>query len=161
MYGKNTHNQKLSALSEQQEKPLFSVSNTVRLFELKKTPPTYVLETLCLGPRNPVLERFDPKDVLIELDHFLDHCKNNYLSDEIITYINVKTINYIKKCKKIKNSRNVILTKKYITDNGLLTIPFDKGVGICIMHKDTYNKKKWTQSYPGCHKVTDSLIKSA
>ena len=94
-----------------------------------------------MGPRNPVLERFDPKDVLVELDKFLSHCKKNCLSDEIITDINVKTLNYIKKCKKLKNSRNVALTKKYLKENGLLAIPFDKGVGICIMHKETYNAK--------------------
>ena len=69
--GKHTHNQKLYNLSEEQEKPLFNVSNTVRLFELDKTPPTYVIETLSLGPRNPVIERFNPNDVLVELDRFI------------------------------------------------------------------------------------------
>ena len=138
---KNTHNQKLHVLSEEQEKPLFSVSNTVRLFELNKVPPAYVLETLSLGPRNPVLESFDPKDVLVELDKFLKHCNKAYIPEETLTDINVKTFNYIKKCKKLKNSRNVNLTKKYLKENGLLAIPFDKGVGICLMHKDTYHKK--------------------
>ena len=52
--GKNRHNEKLCMLSEEQEKPLFSVSNTVRLFEIDKPPPQYVIDTLSLGPRNPV-----------------------------------------------------------------------------------------------------------
>ena len=139
--GKDTHNKKLHTLSEEQEKPLFSVSNTVKLFGLNKAPPTYVMETLSLGPRNPVLERFDPKDVLVELDRFLNHCKKSFVSDEIITDVNVKTLNYIKKCKKLKNSRNITLTKKYLKENDLLAIPFDKGVGICVMHKDAYHEK--------------------
>ena len=139
--GKHTHNQKLYNLSEEQEKPLFNVSNTVRLFELDKTPPTYVMETLSLGPRNPVIERFNPNDVLVELDRFLKHCKKECLSDEIITDINIKTLNYIKKCKKLKNSRNITLTKRYLKENDLLAIPFDKGVGICLMHKDAYHDK--------------------
>ena len=63
------------------------------------------------------------------------------MSEEIITDLNVKTLNYIKKCKKLKNSRYVTLTKKYLKDNGLLAIPFDKGVGICVMHKETYHNK--------------------
>ena len=75
---------------------MFSVSNTVRLFELDKTPPTYVMETLSLGPRNPVIERFNPNDVLVELDKFLKHFQKNCLSDEIMTDINIKTLNYIK-----------------------------------------------------------------
>ena len=153
--GKHTHNQKLHNLSEEQEKPLFSVSNTVRLFELDKTPPTYVMETLSLGPRNPVIERFNPNDVLVELDKFLKHCQKNYLSDEIMTDINIKTLNYIKKCKKLKNSRNITLTKQYLKENDLLAIPFDKGVGICLMHKNAYHDKmNAIISLPQFHKWT-------
>ena len=33
------------------------------------------------------------------------------------------------------------MTKKYLKDNNLLAIPFDKGIGICIMKKTTYNTK--------------------
>ena len=33
------------------------------------------------------------------------------------------------------------MTKKYLKDNGLLAIPFDKGIGICIMKKETYESK--------------------
>ena len=61
--GKNTHNQKLLRLSEEQERPLFNVSNTVKMFQLDRTPPSFVLDTLAMGPRNPVSDRFDPKDV--------------------------------------------------------------------------------------------------
>ena len=70
--------------------------------DLDKTPPTYVLETLSLGPKNAVLDRFEPKDVLVELDGLLSHCKRNNVSKDTITDINVKTLNYIKKCKKKK-----------------------------------------------------------
>ena len=31
--------------------------------------------------------------------------------------------------------------RKYLKDNGLLTVPFDKGVGFCVMKKETYEKK--------------------
>ena len=34
-----------------------------------------------------------------------------------------------------------MLTKEYLKNNGLLAIPFDKGIGICIMKKETYNQK--------------------
>ena len=32
-------------------------------------------------------------------------------------------------------------TRKYLKDNGLLAVPFDKGVGFCIMRKQTYESK--------------------
>ena len=63
------------------------------------------------------------------------------VSEDIITDINVKTLTYIKKCKKVKSSRNVILTKKYLKDNSLLAVTFDIGVGICVMSKETYWEK--------------------
>ena len=32
-------------------------------------------------------------------------------------------------------------TRKYLRDNGLLAVPFDKGVGFCIMRKQSYESK--------------------
>ena len=107
-----THNRKLLKLSAEQEHPLFNVENTVVLHWLDATPPSYVMETISLGPKNAVLDRFEQKDILAEMDGFLGHCKLEKVNDEVITDINVKTLNYIKKVKKMKPSRNIMLTKK-------------------------------------------------
>ena len=154
-----THNKKLENLSEEQERPLFNVQNTVVLCGLETPPPAYVMETLSLGPRNAILDRFDPKDVLAEVDILLQHCKNKNVSDETITDINVKTLTYIKRCKKMKTSKNIQMTKRYLKEHQLLAIPFDKGVGICIMRKETYHEKMEAiinlpqfQKYEGCRK---------
>ena len=135
------HNHKLTILSEKQERPLFNVQNTVVTCGLDTLPPTYVMETLSLGPKNAVLDRFDPKDVLAEVDGLLVHCESNGVPDETITDINVKTLTYIKKCRKMKTSRNIQMTRKYLKEHDLLAIPFDKGVGICIMKRESYYKK--------------------
>ena len=103
--------------------------------------PSFVMETLSLGPKSAVLDKFDHKEVLAEIDKLLYHCKENNVSDETITDINVKTLTYIKKCKKLKSSRNIQLTKTFLKENNLLAVPFDKGVGICIMKKDSYDEK--------------------
>ena len=66
-----THNK-----NQEQEHPLFSVENTVILHGLDRTPPSYVMDTLSLGPKNAVLDRFESKDVLAEMDGFLSYCKN-------------------------------------------------------------------------------------
>ena len=58
-----------------------------------------------------------------------------------MTDINLKTLNYIKKCKRMKSSRYIKLTRKYLKDNDLLAIPFDKGVGICVIKRSMYNEK--------------------
>ena len=135
------HNRKLAILSEEQERPLFNVQNTVVICGLDVRPPAYVMETLSLGPRNAVLDHFEPRDVLAEVDGLLNHCKSNNVAEETITDINIKTLAYIKRCKKMKSSRNIQMTKRYLKENDLLAIPFDKGVGMCIMKKTTYHEK--------------------
>jgi hypothetical protein len=58
-----------------------------------------------------------------------------------MTDVNIKTLTYIKHCKKQKSSRNILLTKQYIQENDFLAIPFDKGLGICLMTKAKYQEK--------------------
>ena len=112
----------------EQERPLFNVQNTVICYDLDKEPTKFVIDTLSLGPRNPVLSKFNQNHVLSELDSFLNFCKENQVSDELITDINIKTLNYVKKCKKQKPPRNIQLTRKYLIENKLLAVPFDKGI---------------------------------
>ena len=101
---------KLHRLSLEQERPLFNVHNTVRCYCLSTPPPKYVLETLSLGPRNAILEKFDKNDLLAELDELLRFCRRNEVSEDIMTDINVKTLAYVKRCLKQKNSRNIQMT---------------------------------------------------
>ena len=139
--GAEVHNRKLAKLSEEQERPLFQVCNTVVVSGQGIKPPKYVMQTLALGPRNAVLDRFDPKELLAEIDDLMDHCRVSKVPEEIITDINVKTLAYIKRCKKMKSSRNIQMTSKYLKEHGLLAIPFDKGVGICVMRKEDYHTR--------------------
>ena len=124
---------KLNTLAQEQQRPLFQVKDTVVLHNIDTTPPAYIMATLALGPKNSVLDKFKPHDVLAELDDLLAYCKNNHVSEETISDINIKTLGYIKKCKKLKSSRNIQMTKRYLMDNNLLAVPFDQGVVICLM----------------------------
>ena len=54
---------------------LFNVSNTVKVCDVSKKIPNYVMQTLAMGPRNPVMEKFNEKEVLVGLDCFLKFCK--------------------------------------------------------------------------------------
>ena len=67
----STHQKKLDNLSKQQEQILFNVHDTVRLFELDIHPPKYVLDTLSMGPKNPILDKFNQKELLAEIDLLL------------------------------------------------------------------------------------------
>ena len=120
---------------------MFSVDNTVICHNLDSVPPEYVMKTLSLGPKNAVLDRFEQNDVLAELDDLLKHCKQNKVDSQVISDINIATMKYIKKVKKQKIPRHITMTQKYLKDNKLLAVPFDKGIGICIMKQETYEEK--------------------
>ena len=136
-----THNKKLINLSNQQEKPLFNVQNTVKVIDVRVSIPKFVMQTLSMGPRSPTMSKFCDKEVLSELDCFMKFCKDNYVSDSLINDINVKTMHYIKTCKKQKSPRHLTLTQKFLKDNKLVAVPFDKGIGFCIMPQSTYENK--------------------
>ena len=53
---------------KKQGHPLFNLHDTVKLFELDIVPSKHVLDTLALGPKNPVLEKSDQKAMSAEMD---------------------------------------------------------------------------------------------
>ena len=136
-----THRKKLISLSEQQSRPLFSVENTVIFSEFTGTIPNYVRQTLALGPKHPIMSKFNQNDVLVELDSFLNYCEKNAIPDSTITEINIKTLNYINKCKKQKVPNHIKLTREFLKKNELIAVPFDKGIGFCVMPVSSYQNK--------------------
>ena len=125
------------------------------------------MDTLALGPKNPVLDQFNPKEALAELDMLLHHCNRNNVSDDVTSEINVATMKYVKSCSTQQPPRNLIMTKRYLKDNNLLAIPFDKGTGICIMKKETYREKlrdilnleQFEKVVPGRKNAKDAILK--
>ena len=79
--------------------------------------------------------------MLAELDILVKKCQSSQVASEIINDINAATIKYIKACSRQKTPRNLVMTKKYLMEKDLVAIPFDKGVGFCVMKVSTYRKK--------------------
>ena len=67
-----THTKILENLSKEQGRPMFNLHDTVKLFELDVVTPKYVLDTLALGPKNVLLEAFDHKVMLGDIDLLLN-----------------------------------------------------------------------------------------
>ena len=67
-----THTKILENLSKEQGRPMFNLHDTVKLFELDFVTPKYVLDTLALGPKNVLLEAFDHKVMLGDIDLLLN-----------------------------------------------------------------------------------------
>ena len=136
-----THTEKLENLSKEKGRPLFNLHGTVKLFELDIVPAKYVLDTLALGPKNLVLEKFDRKAMFAEIDLLLNHLQEQNVPNETISNINIATINYIKKCSKQSIPRNLIMKKKYLEKLNLFYRSNDKGNGICLMKSRAYENK--------------------
>ena len=136
----NAH-KKLEYLSKEQRHPLFNLYDIVKLVELDIVPPEYVLHTPALGPKNPVLEKFDRKVMLAEIDLLFNRLQEKNVSNETISDVNIATINYIKKGSKQSIPRNLIMTKNYLKEHNLLAVPFDKGTGIFLIKSKTYKNE--------------------
>ena len=97
----------------------------------------------------------------------LHHCNTNNVSVDVIYEINVATMKYVKACSAQKSPCNLIVTKRYLKENRLLAIPFDKGTGICIMKKETYRNKlkdilnleQFEKVIPGRKNAKDAILK--
>ncbi|XP_063728136.1 uncharacterized protein LOC134855525 [Symsagittifera roscoffensis] len=49
---------------------------------------------------------------------------------------------YAKRVRQTPSDRGIEKSRKYLKDNGLLAVPFDKGVGFCVMKKTTNEAKR-------------------
>ena len=79
--------------------------------------------------------------MLADIDLLLNRPEEQNESNNVINDINIATINYIKKCSKQSIPRNLIMTKKYLKEHELLAVPFDKGIGNCLMKCQSYENK--------------------
>ena len=137
----STHQKKLDNLSKQQERPLFNVDDTIRLFEVDIHPPKYLLDTLSMGPKNPILDKFNQKELLAEMDLLLNRLGKANVSNDVFNDINIATLKYVKSCLSQGTPRHTVMTKRYLREIDLLTVLFDKGTGICVMKRQTYISK--------------------
>ena len=88
-----------------------------------------------------MLDEFNEKGVLAEVDGLLYHCKVNEAAMETINDINVKTLNY-----QIVQKAEAISELDYDQEisrgkHNLIAVPLNKGIGICVMKKEDYNNK--------------------
>ena len=136
MLKQHTFTKKIENLSKEQGRLLFNLHGTVKLFQLDIMPPKNLLDTLALGPKNPVLENLDQRVSLAETDVLLNHLQDQNVSTETYSDINIATMNYLKKCSKY--SQKFGYNKKYLKEHNLLAIQFDKGTKFCPMKCHIY-----------------------
>ena len=128
-------------LSERQDKPLGGRNErSVKVLDNIELPG-WVHDVLSMGPNYPIRDKFNETHFLADIDIFLSQLKNQKTSGEILCAFEAAAKAYAKNVRQMPRDKAIAKTRKYLKDNGLLAVPFDKGVGFCIMTKQTYESK--------------------
>ena len=103
--------------------------------------PGWVHEVLLMGPKHHIRDKFIETHFLADINIFLSQLKNQKTAGETLCEIEAAAKAYAKNVRRTPRDKAVEKTKKYLKDNGILDVPFDKGDGFCIMRKQTYGSK--------------------
>ena len=96
---------------------------------------------MALGPELPVRDNFNETNFLADIDIFLSDLKNRKVPVEAFCEIEAVAKTYAKRLKQTQSDKGVEKARKYLKSNGLVAVPYDKGVGFSVMRKDTYENK--------------------
>ena len=88
-------------------------------------------------PKHPIRDKLNETHFLADIDVFLSQLKNQKTSGETLCEIEAAAKAYARKVRQTSIEQVVEKTRKYLKDNEFLAVPFDKGVGFCIMRKQT------------------------
>ena len=97
--------------------------------------------TFCLTVLNIPSLPTSQNHFLAAVNNFLEELNRKKTDPEIINSITANAILYNIKCRKQKCDRILKKVKSYLKVNKLLAVPFDRGVGFCLMEKNEYYEK--------------------
>ena len=125
---KETHHKKLMKLSERQNQPLGKHGEgSLRALDDVELP-NWVQQKLALGPKHPVRDKFNETHFLADIDIFLSDLKNCKVPEEALCEIEAVAKTYAKRVKQTPSDKGVEKARKYLKSNGLVAVPYDKGV---------------------------------
>ena len=138
---KETHQKKLMKPSRRQDRPLGKQGEgSMRAFDDVELP-NWVKQGLALGPKHPIINNYYETHFLADIDIFVSDLKNRKVPGEALCEIEAVAKGYAKRVKQTPSDKGVEKARKYLKSNGLVAVPYDKGVGFCVMRKDTYENK--------------------
>ena len=75
------------------------------------------------------------------MDLFLEYCETKLVKNESINDFNMHTHKYCKQAKTQVVPRNIQKTYEYLKESKLKAVPFDKGLGFCLMTEKDYHSR--------------------
>ena len=127
-------------LSERQDRPLGKQGEgSVRALD-DVVLANWVQQVLALGPKHPVRNKINETHFLADIDIFLSDLKNCTVPGEALCEIEAVAKAYAKNVKQTPSDKGVEKARKYLKSNGLVAVPYDKGVVFCVLRKDSTRK---------------------
>ena len=96
---------------------------------------------LAFGPKHPISDKFKELHFLAYIDSLIRNLRENNVSSEKLFEIEAVSKWYSKNIRETPFDRALAKVQNYLRDNALIAVPFDKGVGFCVMKKSTYVEK--------------------
>ena len=127
-------------LSERQDRPLGKQGEgSVRALD-DVVLANWVQQVLALGPKHPVRNKINETHFLADIDIFLSDLKSCTVPGEALCEIEAVAKANAKRVKQTPSDKGVEKARKYLKSNGLVAVPYDKGVVFCVMRKDSTRK---------------------
>ena len=120
------HSKKLHALSNEQEKPLLTTGNNVRVLGDLQIP-SFVRDFLSMGPRHPVWSKFDGFSFMADMDRCLKDMQRS--EPELLNELNAAAVWYRKQTNSFTVDRTLGKVSIFLKKSGIKAVPFDKGLG--------------------------------
>ena len=132
---------KLAKLSERQDKPLRSSNEKTAVVLDNIILPEFVRDLLAFGLQHPIRDKFKELHFLADIDSLIENLRENNVQGKKLFEIEAAAKRYSKNIRETPLDRALAKVKKYLRDNALIAVPFDKGAGFCVMKKSTYAEK--------------------
>ena len=132
---------KLAKVSERQDKPL-KASNEKTVAVLDNIILSgFAKDLLVFGPKHPIRDKFEELHFLAAIDSLIRNVRENNVPGEKLFEIEAAAKWYSKNIRETPLDRALSKLQKYLRDNALIVVPFDKGVVFCVTKKSTYAEK--------------------
>ena len=106
-----------------------------------KNLPGFDRDLLSFGPKHPMRNKFKELHFLADIDILIKILRENNVPAEKLIEIELAAKWYSKNIRETPLDRAVAKKQKYLRDNAVIAVPFDKGVRFCVMKKSTYAEK--------------------
>ena len=134
------HKRKLQDLSFDQDKPALNTTGYLKVLDNIEVPQL-VEKVLRFGPRHPVAVKAKENHSLANINILTADCNSNNADSKVINKINALTVGYVNTLNGTKTEKETVLVKKWLRDNEVLAVPYDKGTGFCLKKVSTYMEK--------------------